>query len=92
MKLKQALTMAIAAALVLSAGVVASAPGSAQDYPSKNITLVVPFPPGGGNDAMARIMADRLTAGLGRTVIVENRGWRRHRRYALSRRRRTATR
>ena len=35
---------------------------------------MVPFPPGGGNDAMARIMADRLTAGLGRTVVVENRG------------------
>ena len=74
MKLKQALTMAIAAALVLSAGVVASAQDPAKDYPSKNITLVVPFPPGGGNDAMARIMADRLSAGLGRTVIVENRG------------------
>ena len=45
-----------------------------KDYPSKTITLVVPFPPGGGNDAMARIMADRLSAGLGKTVVVENRG------------------
>lgn len=44
------------------------------DYPSRIITLVVPFPPGGGNDAMARIMADRLSAGLGKTVVVENRG------------------
>ncbi len=35
---------------------------------------MVPFPPGGGNDAMARIMADRLSAGLGKTVVVENRG------------------
>ena len=52
----------------------ANGPAAAQDYPSRNITLVVPFPPGGGNDAMARIMADRLTAGLGRTVVVENRG------------------
>ena len=50
-----------------------SAGAQAQDYPTKTITLVVPFPPGGGNDAMARIMADRLTAGLGRTVVVENR-------------------
>jgi tripartite-type tricarboxylate transporter receptor subunit TctC len=47
---------------------------SAKDYPSKNITLVVPFPPGGGNDAMGRIIADRLSAGLGKTVVVENRG------------------
>jgi tripartite-type tricarboxylate transporter receptor subunit TctC len=46
----------------------------AKDYPSKNVTLVVPFPPGGGNDAMGRIMADRLSAGLGKTVVVENRG------------------
>src|SRR5689334_4285431 len=45
----------------------------AQDYPRHTITLVVPFPPGGGNDAMARIMADRLTESLGKTVVVENR-------------------
>ena len=52
----------------------ATAIAAAQDYPSRRITLVVPFPPGGGNDAMARIMADRLSAALGQTVIVENRG------------------
>jgi tripartite-type tricarboxylate transporter receptor subunit TctC len=69
----QALTTAIAVAMVLSAGF-ASAQDPSKDYPSKNITLVVPFPPGGGNDAMARIMADRLSAALNRTVIVENRG------------------
>lgn len=75
MKRREALAIA-AIAVVALAGT--NLPGQAQDaakgYPSKNITLVVPFPPGGGNDAMARIMADRLSAGLGRTVIVENRG------------------
>ncbi len=71
MTLQRALaTIAIAAIAWFGAGL----PAPAQDYPSKNITLVVPFPPGGGNDAMARIMADRLSAGLGKTVIVENRG------------------
>ncbi len=45
-----------------------------EDYPNRRITLVVPFPPGGGNDAMARIMADRLSHALGQTVIVDNRG------------------
>ncbi len=64
------LPVAIALIAVAGFGGVAQA----QDYPSRNITLVVPFPPGGGNDAMARIMADRLSTGLGRTVVVENRG------------------
>jgi tripartite-type tricarboxylate transporter receptor subunit TctC len=46
---------------------------SAQVYPSRPITLVVPFPAGGGVDAMARITADRLNAALGQQVVVENR-------------------
>lgn len=47
---------------------------AADDYPSKIITLVVPFPAGGGNDAMARMMADRLSVELGKSVVVDNRG------------------
>jgi len=47
---------------------------AADDYPSRNIMLVVPFPAGGGNDAMARMMADRLSVELGKPVIVDNRG------------------
>ena len=75
MKLQQALaTVAMSVAVWLGAGLPAQAQDPAKDYPSKNITLVVPFPPGGGNDAMGRIMADRLSAGLGKTVVVENRG------------------
>ncbi len=50
------------------------APAMAEDYPSRPITLIVPFPPGGGVDAMARIVADKLSAALGQQVIVDNRG------------------
>jgi tripartite-type tricarboxylate transporter receptor subunit TctC len=46
----------------------------AQDYPTRTVTLVVPYPPGGGVDAMARIVADKLTTALGHPVIVDNRG------------------
>src|SRR5215813_5825114 len=46
----------------------------AQDYPTRTVTLVVPYPPGGGVDAMARIVADKISAALGQQVIVDNRG------------------
>src|SRR6266850_5657962 len=46
----------------------------AQDYPNRTITLVVPYPPGGGVDAMARVVAERLSAALGQQVVVDNRG------------------
>ncbi|APV49345.1 hypothetical protein BWI17_06430 [Betaproteobacteria bacterium GR16-43] len=45
-----------------------------QPFPSRNITLVVPFPPGGSTDAIARIMAERMRVTLGQTVVVENVG------------------
>jgi len=46
----------------------------AQDYPTRPITLVVPYAAGGGNDAMARAMADRMGAALGQQIVIENRG------------------
>jgi tripartite-type tricarboxylate transporter receptor subunit TctC len=51
-----------------------SAPASAESYPTKPITLVVPFPAGGGNDALARIVAEKMSRSLGQQVVVENRG------------------
>jgi tripartite-type tricarboxylate transporter receptor subunit TctC len=45
----------------------------AQDYPSKTVTLVVPYPPGGGVDAMARVVAEKLSGALGQQVVVDNR-------------------
>jgi tripartite-type tricarboxylate transporter receptor subunit TctC len=54
--------------------VVAIGASSAQVYPSRPVTLIVPFPAGGGVDAMARITAERLTAAFGQQVVIDNRG------------------
>jgi tripartite-type tricarboxylate transporter receptor subunit TctC len=45
----------------------------AQAYPNKSIRLIVPFPPGGGNDVIGRIIAQKLTERLGQQVVVDNR-------------------
>lgn len=50
------------------------APAHADTFPSRPITLIVPFPPGGSTDVAARIMADKMGAALGQPVIVENVG------------------
>src|SRR5829696_9633916 len=52
----------------------ATIPAAAQTYPAKPITLVVPFPAGGGNDALARLVAERMSKTLGQQMVVENRG------------------
>jgi tripartite-type tricarboxylate transporter receptor subunit TctC len=49
------------------------ASASAQSYPSRPITLVVPLPPGGTNDIMARIVGERMTKTLGQQIVIENR-------------------
>jgi len=49
-------------------------PGLAQSYPDHPITLVVPYPAGGGNDVLARLVAERMAKALGGTIVVENRG------------------
>ena len=58
-------------ALALFVGI---AGAQAQNYPSRSITLVVPFPPGGSTDAAARIMAERMRAPLGQPIVIENVG------------------
>jgi tripartite-type tricarboxylate transporter receptor subunit TctC len=59
----------------LSLVILAGAGGAeAQTYPSRPITLVVPFPPGGSTDAAARIMAERMRVPLGQPVVIENVG------------------
>ena len=64
------LRAAAVAAAILS-GVAAAA---AADYPAHPITLVVPYAAGGGNDVIARIVAERMSASLGQTIVIENRG------------------
>src|SRR5262245_39848003 len=45
----------------------------AQTYPTRPITLVVPFPAGGGNDAVARVVAEKMSRTLGQQIVAENR-------------------
>jgi tripartite-type tricarboxylate transporter receptor subunit TctC len=61
--------------IALSVAILAGIGGAqAQTYPSRPITLVVPFPPGGSTDAAARILAERMRAPLGQPVVIENIG------------------
>jgi 2-methylaconitate cis-trans-isomerase PrpF/tripartite-type tricarboxylate transporter receptor subunit TctC len=59
--------------LVAAAVAAAGAPAVAQTFPSKTITIVVPTAAGGGNDAMARTIAQKLGPLLGQTIIIDNR-------------------
>jgi len=67
---------AVAALAML--GCLAAAPGQAQTFPSKAITIVVPAAPGGVTDVMARLIAQRFTTAWNQQVIVENRGGANH--------------
>ncbi|MDO9217574.1 MAG: tripartite tricarboxylate transporter substrate-binding protein, partial [Lacisediminimonas sp.] len=60
--------------LLLGAGLVVAAHAQSQAWPNKAITLIVPFPAGGGTDAFARPLSAQLTKQLGRQVIIDNRG------------------
>ena len=57
------------ALLALSAGI-----AQAQSWPQRSVKFLVPFPPGGSTDVAARVLADKMSAGLGQQVVVENRG------------------
>src|SRR5204863_3067639 len=52
----------------------AAAAAQAQTFPSRPLTLIVPFPPGGSTDAAARIMAEKMRESLGQPIVIENVG------------------
>ena len=68
-RMKLARLLAFARDLLAVAGT-----ASAQTYPDRPITLVVPYPAGGGNDVLGRLVAERMSKVLGGTIVVENRG------------------
>src|SRR5260221_10593867 len=51
-----------------------SNPAAAQDYPVRPVRLIIPFPPGGSNDVVGRLIATHLAERLGKQVVVDNRG------------------
>lgn len=66
---------AVCLAMLMGAAALAGrSPALAEDYPNRPITLVVPYAPGGGNDAMARIVADKMSKVLHQQLVIENRG------------------
>ena len=73
--MKKNLLKAGLAALGLAAAILpAAAPAAAQDFPSRTITMVVPYAPGGSTDVLGRILARGMGKALGQTVVVENQG------------------
>ena len=61
-------------ALALAATALSIVGAAAQTYPSRPVTMIVPYPPGGPTDTLARIFAERLRTSLGQPVIIENVG------------------
>ena len=61
-------------AIAVALGLLAAACAWAEDWPTKPVRFIVPYPPGGGTDVIARILQQPLSEGLGQQVVIENRG------------------
>jgi tripartite-type tricarboxylate transporter receptor subunit TctC len=72
----QTIQSLLAKVMVMSLGALLAltAVAAAQDYPTKPVRLIIPFPPGGSNDVVGRVFATKLAERLGKQVIVDNRG------------------
>jgi tripartite-type tricarboxylate transporter receptor subunit TctC len=64
----------VAACAVIAVQALLSAPASAQDWPSRPVKVVVPFPPGGGTDTVARPLTAKLSQLSGQQFVIDNRG------------------
>ena len=60
--------------IALALGLLAALPAWAQDWPAKPLHFIVPYPPGGGTDVIARIVQNRLAEALGQSIVIDNRG------------------
>jgi tripartite-type tricarboxylate transporter receptor subunit TctC len=67
------IAIATGLALIASASAQTPSPTAAQAYPAKPVRLIVPFPPGGGTDFVARAIQPRLAEALGQQIIIDNR-------------------
>ena len=61
-------------ALFFFLGIALSLAAAAQPYPSKPVRLIIPFPPGGSNDVVGRVIGAQLAGRLGQSVVIDNRG------------------
>jgi len=60
--------------MALAGFVLLAQAAQAQDWPQKPVRFIVPYPPGGGTDVIARIIQEPLSRALGQQVVIENRG------------------
>ncbi|HWI15308.1 MAG TPA: tripartite tricarboxylate transporter substrate binding protein [Burkholderiales bacterium] len=73
MRTRRAGTLRAVLCAATAAVAAASVPSLAQEYPTKPVRMIISFPPGGGSDLIARVLAQKLTLALGQTVVADNR-------------------
>jgi tripartite-type tricarboxylate transporter receptor subunit TctC len=74
MKALRGLIAAMGFVAVLAGGFAMLRSAAAEDYPARPIELIVPYPAGGGNDVLARMVAAKMSVTLGQPIVIENRG------------------